>query len=172
MSGALRRFLVVDQSIVGFVINFLINAVIAWYFFRAMAEVPLTGGSQNILGDIIGTFFLLPLIACVIVTPLVRRQVRSGKLAAFHWDRSTHRIYRLLPRSSFFRGVVLGIVCTIVLGLPLFGIFQAAGLHALGYWRFVFVKGIYAGLLAALIIPVMAYAALGDARPVEQQATA
>lgn len=172
MSGALRRFLIVDQGIVGFVINFLINAAIAWYFFRAMAEVPLIGGSQNILGDIIGTFFLLPLIACVIVTPVVRRQVRSGKLAAFHWDRSGHRVFRLFPRSSFFRGVVLGIACTLVLGLPLFAIFLAAGVHSLSYWQFVFVKGIYAGTLAALIIPVMAYAALGDAQPLREQATA
>lgn len=162
MTNEQRRFLIVDQGIVGGVINFVVNGAIAWYLFRAMAQVPMTGGSQNILGDVVGTFFLLPLIVCLIVTPLVRRQVRSGKLAALNWDRATHWLYRHMPASSFMRGLVLGVACTIVLGLPLFGLMAAFGITSMAYWDFVITKGVYAGVLAAIISPVIAFAALGD----------
>ncbi len=162
MTNAQRRFLLVDQCIVGGAINFVVNAAIAWYLFRAMQQVPMTGGSQNVLGDVIGTFFLLPLAVCLIVTPLVRRQVRSGKLAALHWDRTAHPWYRRLPVSSLMRGLQLGVASTVVLGLPLFGLMAAFGVTSMTYWDFVIVKGIYSGVLAAVVSPVIAYAALGD----------
>lgn len=162
MTNAQRRFLIVDQCIVGGLINFVVNGAIAWYLFRAMARVPMTGGSQNVLGDIVGTFFLLPLVVCLIVTPLVRRQVRGGKLAALSWNRDTHSLYQRLPVSSFVRGLLLGAACTIALGLPLFGLMEALGITAMTYWNFVIIKGVYAGVLAAMVTPVIAYAALGD----------
>lgn len=162
MSKSRRHFLIVDQCIVSGAINFVLNAAFAWYLFRAMAQVPMTGGSQNVLGDVIGTFFLLPLAVCLIVTPLVRRQVRSGKLAALNWDRTTHPLYRRLPASSFMRGLVLAVACTLALGLPLFGLMVAFGVNSMAYWNFVVVKGAYAGVLAAMVSPVIALAALGD----------
>ncbi|MFW6093245.1 MAG: hypothetical protein ACODAC_04670 [Pseudomonadota bacterium] len=170
MTDAQRRFLLVDQCLVGGAINFVLNAAIVWYLFRALEQVPMTGGSQNILGDVVGTFFLLPLILGLIVTGLVRRQVRSGKLAALQWDRTSHPLYRRLPASSFPRALILAIVCTILLGLPLFGLAAALGVTSVPYWDFVVAKGTYSGALAAAVGPVVAYAALGDPGPDEATA--
>jgi hypothetical protein len=162
MTRAQRRFLLVDQCIVVGVINFFLNAAIAWNLFRAVERVPMTGGSQNVLSDVLGTFFLLPLILCLIITALVRRQVRSGKLAALHWDRVTHPLYRRLPASAFLRGLALAVTCTIALGLPVFGLMAALGVTSVTYWELIIAKGVYSGVLAAAVSPVIAYAALGD----------
>ena len=60
----------------------VINGAIGWAMFRGVATIPLWGAS-SIGGDTLGTSFFLPAITCLIVTPLVRGQVRKGAAPAF-----------------------------------------------------------------------------------------
>src|SRR5260370_7320498 len=76
---AQRRYMLLDNGVGPFVINFLINAVIAWLLFRHATHVPLWGQS-SIAGDTIATSFLLPLITCLIVTPIAPGRGRSALL--------------------------------------------------------------------------------------------
>jgi hypothetical protein len=81
LTPAQRRFVLLDNVVGPFVVNLLINGVIAWLLFRKATHVPMWGQS-SIAGDTIANAFLLPAITCLIVTPLARGRVRTGRVAA------------------------------------------------------------------------------------------
>ena len=79
MSHQHRRFLVVEEVLGSTIVNFLLNAGIAWYLFRKAESVPLWGAS-SIGVDTLVTAFVLPVLTALIATFIVRRQVMRGKL--------------------------------------------------------------------------------------------
>src|SRR5262245_37741695 len=87
MSRGHRRYLLVEQCVGSAVVNFAINAAIAWALFRGLERVPLWG-DQSIMGDTVATSVILPFITALIVTPLARREVRTGRLAPLGWTRA------------------------------------------------------------------------------------
>ena len=64
MSPRHRTYLLIEQGIGAGIFNVVINAAIAWLFFHGMRTVPLLG-DQSIMGDTIGTTFMLPLLTAV-----------------------------------------------------------------------------------------------------------
>ena len=79
LSDRHRRFLLLEQGAIPTVFNLLLNGLIAWGLFRSSPAVPLWGESS--LGvDLLATAFLLPFLTCLIVSSLVARHVRSGKV--------------------------------------------------------------------------------------------
>ena len=76
-----RRFLLVDQGLVPFALNFVLNGAIAYALFRSAKSVPFLGQS-SIVGDTLVTSFLLPFATCMIVTGLIHKQIVAGKVAA------------------------------------------------------------------------------------------
>ena len=77
MNPELKRYLFVEQPIGAFVVNFLLNALIAWGLCRGMTTVPLWG-ETSVAGDTIATSFVLPFVSVLIATLLVRRDVRRS----------------------------------------------------------------------------------------------
>ena len=80
-----RKYLV-GQGIIGAGINFVLNGAIGWMLYRHLPRIPLYG-EQSIAGDIVVTSFLLPMLACLIATPLIRSEVRKARLPAASWLR-------------------------------------------------------------------------------------
>ena len=72
-----RRFLLIEQGAIPGVFNVALNGLIAWGLFRSSVAVPLWGES-SVGVDLLATGFLLPFLTCVIVSPFVSKQVRSG----------------------------------------------------------------------------------------------
>lgn len=154
-----RRFLWLGHSVVPFAINVVLNAGIGWATFRGMESVPLFGAS-SIAGDTLVTSFFLPAITCLIVTPLVRGQVRRGAAPAFAgvlpgWLR---RFRRALP----LRAAALGLACVPLAGGAAVALLAALGVPALDFASFVGWKALYAGVLGALVTPAIALLALAD----------
>src|SRR5262245_62452239 len=118
LSDRHRRFLLVEQGAIPTVFNLLLNGFIAWGLFRSSATVPLWGDS-SVGVDLLATAFLLPFLTCVIVSSLVARHVRSGKVPPLTLDQLPHSYW--LQRSSSTRGLFLGVVgvifgeCVVVL---------------------------------------------------------
>jgi len=155
-----RRFLAIHQGLVPAMINFVLNGAIAWALFRNAGSVPLWGGESNIGIDTLSTCFLLPAITCLIVTPLVRGQVKKGAAPAFAgalpgWLAPFQRALPARAAAIGLAGVVLG-------GGIVLGGLGAAGIEALGVAPFVTFKAIYAGILAALVTPAIGLLALAD----------
>ena len=151
-----RRFLLLDNGVGPFVANLLINGTIAWLLFRHAAEVPLWGHS-SIAGDTIATSFLLPAITCLIVTPIARGRVRSGRLAA-----AAGAAWRWIPRNMCWRAVLIGLICLLALAPLTISILSAIGLGRLTPWEFVYFKATFAAIEGGLVTPFLALWAISE----------
>jgi hypothetical protein len=159
LSAEQRRFLWLSQGVVGFAINVVINGAIGWATFRGVATIPLWGAS-SIGGDTLGTSFFLPAITCLIVTPLVRGQVRKGAAPAF--EGALAGWLRPFQRALPLRAVALGLVCIALAGGAAVALLTALGVASLDFAPFLGWKALYAGVLAAFVQPAIALLALAD----------
>jgi hypothetical protein len=159
LSPAQRGYLLIGNVMVPGVINVVINGAIGWAMFRDASSVPLLG-SQGILGDTLATCFFLPAITCLIVTPIVRGHVRKGSAEPLRgalpgWLGAFRR--PLLPRALAFGAAGVALAG----GLAFAGL-SAFGVDALGFAPFLGFKAAFAGVLGALVTPLIALAALAD----------
>jgi hypothetical protein len=157
LTPAQRRFLLLDNGVGPLVANLLINGVIAWMLYRNATRVPLWGQS-SIAGDTIATAFLLPAITCLIVTPLARGRVRTGRLAA-----ASDASWRWIPRNMLWRALLIGLVCLIALTPPTLLVFGAFGIGELTPWHFVYYKASFAAIEGAVVTPFLALWAISEA---------
>ncbi|MGH9650557.1 MAG: hypothetical protein ACRD3I_08830, partial [Terriglobales bacterium] len=164
-------YMIREQMIVPAVINFLLNAGIGWLIFRAHPRVPVWGES-SFAQDALVTLFLLPFLICLIVTPLVRHELRKGKIAPLSWHRRDHPLLKLLPENLLGRAVVLGLL-GVVAGAPfVLGGLWLAGVQTLSLACAVLLKGFYAAVLAALVSPPIAVWVLADTSPIPLETSA
>jgi hypothetical protein len=160
LSAQHRRFLLRDQLVGSSLVNFPLNAAIAWLAFGSAAAVPLWGTS-SIAADTLGTAIILPILTSLIVSRLVLREVRRGRLAplpapavfASPWPR----------RSSLACGALVGAAAIVVAALPVIAVFALAGPAELQTPSFIWFKAAFAAALGALVTPLLAWWALGRA---------
>ena len=157
MSPAHRQYLV-GQTIGGGVINLLLNAAIGYFAYRGLPRIPFSG-TPSISGDLMVTAFVLPLLVCLIVTPLVRADVRNGKVAPAG---AGGLLARLLPRVLPLRATALGLVAAAIIAPVTIWLLQALGTRDMSLGHFVLLKAVFGALLAVLVTPVVARRALMD----------
>jgi hypothetical protein len=161
LSPAHRRYLILEQGVGAAVVNLVINGAIAWAMFRSLATVPLWG-EQSIAGDTIGTTFLLPLITCLIVTPLARRQVHGGRLAPLGWRIGRYAMLDRLPATALRRGLVIGALSALFVAPLAILALSVSGVDSMSFGSFLIFKAIFAAALAAAVTPVISLCALAD----------
>jgi hypothetical protein len=155
-----RRFLIVDELVVPAIVNFLLNAAIAWYFFRKLPSVPLLG-TQSIALDTLVTAFVLPVLTALIAAWLVRWRVVRRKLSpiptellrASSWSR----------RSFLVRGARLGVAAVVLVAAPLVLLLPLVGIEHLSLARFIWFKASFAAGVGILVTPLLGWWALMDA---------
>jgi hypothetical protein len=152
-----RRFLLLDNGAGPFVANLLINGMIAWLLFRHASEVPMWGQS-SIAGDTIATSFLLPAITCVIVTPLARARVRSGRLGGAEGAQ-----WRWVPRNMIWRALLIGLISLLALTPLTLFVLNTLGAGSLAPWHFIAFKAMFAAIEGGLITPFLALWAISEA---------
>jgi len=154
MSPGLRHYLLMEHVFGAAIINVLLNALIVWLSFRHLDVVPLWG-AESIAGDMVGTTIVLPLLTCSIVTRIVAWHLRQGRIspADFGGDAG---VLRKLPSGIFARGLALGAVTTVTVPPVLVALLLAFGVVSLDLRTFVIFKAAYAGILAAMVQPVVA----------------
>jgi hypothetical protein len=155
MSPALRHYLLVEHGVGSAIFNFVLNGTLAWLLFRGVTEVPLWG-QQSIAGDTIGTTLFLPLLTCLIVTPMVRRHIRARDLGQLGWSPIAEALHRWLPVSSLRRGLCLGATCIVAVAPLTIGALGAFGISGMPLWRFVAFKAAFAAALALAVQPLIA----------------
>ena len=166
LSDRHRHFFLMDQFVYAFGINVVINGVIAWLILRAHDTIPLWGDAA-IAPDLLATGVLLPFLMCQIVSRVIVRQVASGKLPAL--DAAQVPARGLHRRSVHVRALVLAVFATICASAPLVVLLELASAQSVPVDAFVGFKAVWAGGLAAMISPPMAWWALASA---SQPATA
>ena len=148
------------EVLVGGISNTVFNGLIAWLLLRNGPALAW-GGEHSFAVDVIATGLLLPFIVALIVIPLQRSKLRKGKLSAINLGSasSLQSLSDRLPGSVFKSAVVFGLVgmCIIapatLLGFYLLGVQQVPPLN------YAIFKGLWAGLIAAvLVIPMVLHA--------------
>jgi hypothetical protein len=160
LSDRHRRFLLIEQGAIPTVFNFVLNGFIAWALFRSAAAVPLWGESS--LGvDLLVTAFLLPFLTCVIVSSLVARHVRSGKVPPLSLDQLPHS--RWFQRSSSTRALFLGAAGVLFGAAPIVWALSLGQAQPFPVPSFVVFKAVWAAMLALMVTPVVGWWALASA---------
>jgi hypothetical protein len=160
LSDRHQRFLVIGQGAVPTLFNLVLNGAIAWALFRSATHVPLWGESS--LGvDLLATAFLLPFLTCLIVSPLVRRHVRDGKVPPLPQAQLPHTGWA--ERSPLQRAIVLGAAGVVFGALPLVWALSLAQAQPFAVHSFVAFKAVWAALLALAVTPVVGWWALASA---------
>ena len=144
-----------EQVIGGALVNFAINAVLAWLLFRQMPQVPFVG-AQSIVGDTLATALLLPLLLCLAATPTFRSMFAR---------RAVLRPARLpaaggLPHQPLLLGLLLGLLALLTLAPLTLWLLQLLQVEGMSFAGFVLFKAAFAAVLAALITPLVLQRAL------------
>lgn len=160
LSDRHQRFLVVEQGAVPTLFNLVLNGAIAWALFRSATHVPLWGESS--LGvDLLATGFLLPFLTCLIVSAIVARHVRDGKVPPL--PAAQLPLTGWFQRSSLSRGLLLGAAGVLFGALPIVWALSLAQAQPLAVHSFVTFKAVWAAMLALLVTPVVGWWALANA---------
>ena len=149
------------EILVGGISNTIFNGIIAWLLLRSGPALAW-GGAHSFAVDVIATAFLLPFIVALIVIPLQRSKLNKGKLTPIDLGENSfmQRMADRLPASTFKSAVLFGLfgICVIapltLLGFYLLGVEQVSPL------TYSIFKGIWAGLMAAVLVVPMVLLAL------------
>ena len=160
LSDRHRHFLQIEQFVHAFLINVVMNGLIAWVILRGHDAIPLWGEAA-MAPDLLATGVLLPLVMTLIVSRVIRRQVESGKLPALTPEQIAPRGLHHQP--IFVRGLVLALFGTLFGSLPLVALLDLADAQPVSVGAFLVFKALWGGALAALVSPPMAWWALSAA---------
>jgi hypothetical protein len=160
-----RRWIVVNALVATAAINLVFNAAIDWLSVKGEPTVPLWGMplvETSAFSNLVGTLFLLPLITCVLMTRVVRRDVRLGSLDSLSQLRTAYGWLGALPTSPLRRGVVFGAIAVAVLAPPLALALGASSVPELSQGEFVVSHAVFAAALSVVVAPVIALYAMAD----------
>jgi hypothetical protein len=160
LSAEHRKFLIIDQGVVPTVFNLLLNGLIAWALFRSAEAVPLWGES-SIAVDLLATAFLLPFLTCLIVSALVGRHVRHGKVEPLRAGELPHS--RWFTRPAIARATLLGGIGVFFGAVPLVWALSLGSSQPFAVYPFVMFKAVWAAMLAAVLTPIVGWWALASA---------
>lgn len=163
----------VHEVLVGGVSNTVFNGLIAWLMLKNGPPM-VWSGPHSFAVDIAATALLLPLIVALIVIPLQRKKLRAGKLQPIDLGPDSpvqalaDRFPASTPRSALMFGLLgLVVIAPItLLGFYLLGVQQVEPLH------YALFKGVWAGLMAAVLVVPMVLCALRAPAPLAESADA
>jgi hypothetical protein len=164
LSATQRKYLLNDQIIGGAIFNFVLNTLLAWLTFRRHEVVPLKG-DQSIVANVLGIAIILPLLSCVIVTPLVRKAIQAGKVEPLQQASTGRTVVLWLPKLSLLRGLVLSLLSLAWAAPLVLAVLVFAGVASMSVGGFVFVNGLYAAAISAGVSPIVALYVLASAEP-------
>jgi aminoglycoside phosphotransferase (APT) family kinase protein len=160
-----RRWLVRNALAVTAVVNVVLNALPAWLSARGADEIPLWSarvGETNIIADTVGTFFVLPVVTCLLVTTAVWRELADGRLLPLGPGEDRVPFLRLLPGARIPRALALGVLCVAALGPIAVAVLVLTGFGPLSVAGFVAYKAALGVALGAVVTPAIAVCAMAD----------
>ncbi len=134
-----------------FVINVLLNATIAYTTLGGLSEIS-TWGEHSYGRDLILTAFLLSAILSGIFIGMYRRKRRRGDVTATGTEGQA--LAWLLPYNPWFTAPWIGILGATISVPPLLGLLALLDIGTLAPLSYALIKGVWAGVLAAIIVPI------------------
>ena len=153
------------EVLVGGISNTIFNGLIAWLLLKSGPALAW-GGEHSFVVDVVATALLLPFIVALIVIPLQRSKLYKGKLQPITLgaDSAVQALADRFPASTFKSALLFGLLGMCVIApLTLLG-FYLVGVEQVSPVNYAIFKGLWAGLMAAvLVIPMVLCALRGPA---------
>lgn len=151
------------EVLVGGISNTIFNGIIAWLLLRNGPSLAW-GGEHSFVVDVIATALLLPLIVALIVIPLQRGKLNKGKLQAINLgpQSAVQSLADRFPPSTFKSALLFGLIgMCLIAPLTLLG-FYVLGIQAVPPLHYAIFKGLWAGLMAGVLVIPMVLIGLRD----------
>ena len=158
--GALR-YLLIGQAIIPFFINIAVNVILGALTFWGQESVATWAIDKGAAADSIGTCFFLPLITCLIATPIVRRQVAHGAASRIS-PTDTPCWAGMMSGPVLLRATKFGLVGILVLAGPVYVAYYLWAEESIETVRFIAIKAIFAGVFGVFVTPLIAFVAMCD----------
>lgn len=133
------------------VINVILNVSIAYAMLHSLAQVG-AWGEHGYVKDLILTGFLLSALLGGIFIAMHRRK-RDRQEFLLQGDEG-QTLARFIPYNPWLAATWLGILGAVVAAPFLIGLFILIGIELLTPLAYALIKGIWAGNLAAIIVPI------------------
>lgn len=149
------------EMLVGGISNMIFNALIAWLILRGGANLAW-GGEHSFVGDLLATGLLLPFIVALIVMPLQRSKLHKGKLQHIDLgaDSAVQKFADRFPSSTFKSALLFGLTGMCVLAPLAMLVLWLGGVQALNPTTYSLFKGVWAGMMAGVLVVPMVLVAL------------
>jgi hypothetical protein len=171
LSDEHRSFIFWHAIVGAAIVNAILSALFAWLSVLNEESVPRWAtplvDKPSTIADTLATFFILPLLTCLIFTAVARRELRHGRVKPLGWNWSPSSVLRRLPKGTLRRGLALGALCAAALGPPAVALIVALDVGDLSVGEFVTYKAIFGVVLGFVVTPIVALWALSEAGPAE-----
>lgn len=144
------------ETLIGGITNALFNGLIAWLMLRGAAN-RTWGGDTSFAIDIIATAFILPFIVAWIVIRLQRSKLSKATLAPLDLGNTSAlaAFATRMPWPPLPCALCFGLIGAIVIAPPTLLFLYVVGVQEMAWQSYTIFKGIWAGLLAAALIPAI-----------------
>lgn len=141
--------------------NTLFNGLSAWLLMKNGPALRWQGDHSFVV-DVIATGLLLPLIVALIVIPLQRGKLNSGKLPAIDLGDSSimQSLANRFPASTPKSAGLFGLIGMLVIAPLTLAGFYLLGIDQVSPEQYAVFKGLWAGLIAAVLVVPMVLIAL------------
>jgi hypothetical protein len=160
-SPAQRRYLFLQNLVGAAFVNLLINGALGWLITRGLPEFPVWS-VPGAAADLAATGFGVTFGTCIAARIGVRWDVGRGRIEPPSLSSELSGWYRRLPENVFARSVWLGLISLPVFVLPLLTWLAWSGMPALERTSFIWLKGGFSAVQAAIVTPPIVLAALVD----------
>jgi hypothetical protein len=154
------------EILVGGISNAVFNGLIAWLLLRNGPDLQWAG-KHSFAVDVLATGLLLPFIVALIVIPLQRAKLGKGKLQAIDLGPAStlQSIANRMPASTWKSALLFGLFgMGVIAPATLLG-FLLAGMEQFSPVNYAIFKGVWAGLVAAVLVVPMVLIALRGPGP-------
>ncbi len=150
-----------QEALTGGISNAIFNGLIAWLILGGGPDLAWTG-EHSFTVDVLATAFLLPFIVALIVIPLQRRKLNKGDLQTMELAPGSllQRMADRFPAHTLKSSLLFGLVGLVIIA-PLTLLFlYAGGIERFSPSAYAVFKGVWAGLMAAVLVVIMVLVAL------------
>ncbi|MFK8020021.1 MAG: hypothetical protein AB8B86_09660 [Pseudomonadales bacterium] len=133
------------------VINLVLNAAIAYALMHSLTEIS-AWGEKGYGPDLLLTGFLLSTILGGIFIVMTRRKRDDGQLVPAGKDGQI--LTWLFPYRSWLAAPWMGVLGACLAVPPLLGILALFSVSTLSPLNYALIKGVWAGALAAVVVPI------------------
>ncbi|OLS28808.1 MAG: hypothetical protein HeimC2_04090 [Candidatus Heimdallarchaeota archaeon LC_2] len=158
------KYAIINQGIISVIINFFINGVVTWFFFRNDDEIQLFG-IKSISVDIIQANFYFTFYTCFFITRAVYGDVSRKKIEPIHKNLKFLKKY---PSGYFFGSIILGIFVSLLFTPIIIGSMMLIKLESFSLKEFIIFKSLWGAMMAAIWAPIFTLIALSEAKNINE----